>query len=61
MIIHMIISCLQHVDAETLLNSEMGANKDLKLAKLDAIDRLLWGSEAKKMPATKPEGLTLNL
>ena len=50
-------SFLQHVDASTLLEEEVASSKDLKKAKLDAIDRLLWGTKSKRaLAAAKPEG-----
>ena len=49
--------CAQHLNAETLLEEEMGLSKSVNLAKLEAIDRLLWGKDAKKTPVrANPEG-----
>lgn len=53
---------LQHVDASTLLEEEVAMSKDLKKAKLDAIDRLLWGTKSKRaLAAAKPEGASIVL
>lgn len=40
-----------------LLDEEMNTSRELKQAKLEAIDRLLWGTKSKARASTvKPEG-----
>lgn len=45
------------MDACALLDEELGTSKELKEAKLQAIDRLLWGFKSKQASAAgKGEG-----
>ena len=54
-----LLVALQHVDASALLERELTTSKDLKTAKLDAIDRLLWGTKAKQRPSAAKEGQSM--
>ena len=48
---------MQHVDAEVLAQREKKESDELKKAKLEAIDHVLWGLPAgKKLQPTSPEG-----
>ena len=48
---------MQHVEGSSLRQEEESGSKVLKKAKLEAIDRLLWGTKSKStMKEQPPEG-----
>ena len=52
---------MQRVDASAVSEEEAAASAALKAAKLDTVDKLLWGAQAKRSGTASSSGMSATL